>query len=212
MPYIRNAVEVIQGFVEKLNGMSEGQKKVVATIALIVAAIGPLLITIGKVATGVSAITKLFSKMKTLTTITSILGKVKGAFSALFGSDSRKPGYCCNSRDCSNSDIAVHKMRMVPGCSKCSCTKNCIVFYRHNTAGVEHTDGFSFRSSGMVVWNLATGIRLFMQIWNGIVNFFTVTIPQAWNGVVTFFAGVSGVVVRYLAAGYQISLQISGRQ
>lgn len=85
MPYIRKAVEVIQGFVEKLNGMSEGQKKVVATIALIVAAIGPLLITIGKVATGVSAIAKIFSKLKTLTTIISILGKVKGAFSALFG-------------------------------------------------------------------------------------------------------------------------------
>ena len=85
MPYIRKAVEVIQGFVEKLNGMSEGQKKVVATIALIVAAIGPLLIMVGKVATGISAITELFSKMETLTTITSIIGKLKGAFTALFG-------------------------------------------------------------------------------------------------------------------------------
>ncbi len=85
MPYIRKAAEVIQGFVEKLNGMSEGQKKVVATIALIVAAIGPLLIMVGKVATGISAITGLFSKMKTLTTITSIIGKLKGAFTALFG-------------------------------------------------------------------------------------------------------------------------------
>ena len=85
MPYIRKAVSVIQDFVKKLNGMSEGQKKIVATIALIVAAIGPLLIMIGKVATGISAITGLFSKMKTLTTITSILGKVKGAFTALFG-------------------------------------------------------------------------------------------------------------------------------
>lgn len=85
MPYIRKAVSVIQDFVKKLNGMSEGQKKIVATIALIVAAIGPLLITLGKVATGISAITGLFSKMKTLTTITSILGKVKGAFTALFG-------------------------------------------------------------------------------------------------------------------------------
>ena len=85
MPYIRKAAEVIQGFVEKLNGMSEGQKKVVATIALIVAAIGPLLIMVGEVATGISAITELFSKMKILTTITSIIGKLKGAFTALFG-------------------------------------------------------------------------------------------------------------------------------
>lgn len=85
MPYIRKTVSVIQDFVKKLNGMSEGQKKIVATIALIVAAIGPLLIMIGKVATGISAITGLFSKMKTLTTITSIIGKLKGAFTALFG-------------------------------------------------------------------------------------------------------------------------------
>lgn len=83
MPYIRKAAEVIQGFVEKLNGMSEGQKKIVATIALIVAAIGPLLITIGKVATGISAITGLFSKMKTITNIVSIIGKIKGALSGL---------------------------------------------------------------------------------------------------------------------------------
>ena len=63
--------------------MSEGQKKIVATIALIVAAIGPLLITIGKVATGISAITGLFSKMKTITNIVSIIGKIKGALSGL---------------------------------------------------------------------------------------------------------------------------------
>lgn len=37
MPYIRKAVSVIQDFVKKLNGMSEGQKKLIATIALIVA-------------------------------------------------------------------------------------------------------------------------------------------------------------------------------
>ena len=83
MPYIRKAVSVIQDFVKKLNGMSEGQKKIVATIALIVAAIGPLLITIGKVATGISAITGLFSKMKTITNIVSIIGKIKGALSGL---------------------------------------------------------------------------------------------------------------------------------
>lgn len=83
MPYIRKAVSVIQDFVKNLNGMSEGQKKIVATIALIVAAIGPLLITIGKVATGISAITGLFSKMKTITNIVSIIGKIKGALSGL---------------------------------------------------------------------------------------------------------------------------------
>lgn len=84
MPYIRKVVTVIQEFVKKLNGMSEGQKKVVATIALIVAAIGPLLITIGKIATGVSAVTKAMSKAKTLVKTTEVIGKIKSAITALF--------------------------------------------------------------------------------------------------------------------------------
>ena len=83
MPYIRKVVTVIQEFVKKLNGMSEGQKKVVATIALIVAAIGPLLITIGKIATGVSAVTKVMSKAKTLVKTIEIIGKIKSALSGL---------------------------------------------------------------------------------------------------------------------------------
>ena len=83
MPYIRKVVTVIQEFVKKLNGMSEGQKKVVATIALIVAAIGPLLITIGKIATGVSAVTKAMSKAKTLVKTIEIIGKIKSALSGL---------------------------------------------------------------------------------------------------------------------------------
>ncbi|MBQ2596277.1 MAG: phage tail tape measure protein, partial [Oscillospiraceae bacterium] len=47
MPAIRNIVSNIQAFVDKLNHMSEGQRKAVLTTALLVAAIGPLLMIIG---------------------------------------------------------------------------------------------------------------------------------------------------------------------
>lgn len=190
MPYIRKAVEVIQGFVEKLNGMSEGQKKVVAAIALIVAAIGPLLITIGKVATGVSAITKLFSKMKTLTTITSILGKVKGAFSALFGVIAANPVIAV---------IAAIVAALVLLYTKCEWFRDAvnavvqkIISFFTDTIPQAWSTLMDFLSGVPEWWS---GIwqqvsDFFMQIWNGIVNFFTVTIPQAWNSVVTFFTGV----------------------
>lgn len=84
MPYIRKAVSVIQEFVKKLNGMSEGQKKIVATVALVVAALGPMLIMVGKVATGISAITGLMSKAKVIGTLAGTIGNLKGAFSGLF--------------------------------------------------------------------------------------------------------------------------------
>lgn len=211
MPYIRKAVEVIQGFVEKLNGMSEGQKKVVATIALIVAAIGPLLIMVGKVATGISAITGLFSKMKTLTTITSIIGKLKGAFTALFGVIAANPVIAV---------IAAIVAALVLLYTKCEWFRDVvnavvqkIVSFFTETIPQAWGTLMDFLSGVPEWWS---GIwqqvsDFFMQIWNGIVNFFTVTIPQAWNSVVTFFrvfrrgGPVSG-------SRYQISLQISGRQ
>lgn len=190
MPYIRKAVEVIQGFVEKLNGMSEGQKKVVATIALIVAAIGPLLIMVGKVATGISAITGLFSKMKTLTTITSIIGKLKGAFTALFGVIAANPVIAV---------IAAIVAALVLLYTKCEWFRDAvnavvqkIVSFFTDTIPQAWSTLMEFLSGVPEWWS---GIwqqvsDFFMQIWNGIVNFFTVTIPQAWNSVVAFFTGI----------------------
>lgn len=84
MPYIRKVVSVVQNFVKKLNGMSDTQKKIVATIALIVAAIGPLLITIGKISTGISAVTGALSKAKNIGKIVGVLGNLKSALSGIF--------------------------------------------------------------------------------------------------------------------------------
>ena len=190
MPYIRKAVSVIQDFVKKLNGMSEGQKKIVATIALIVAAIGPLLIMIGKVATGISAIAALFSKMKTLTTITSILGKVKGAFTALFGVIAANPVIAV---------IAAIVAALVLLYTKCEWFRdgvNAVVqkiasFFTETipqawSTLMEFLSGVPEWWSG--IWQQVSDF--FMGIWNGIITFFTVTIPQAWNSIVTFFAGI----------------------
>jgi phage-related minor tail protein len=164
MPYIRKAAEVIQGFVEKLNGMSEGQKKVVATIALIVAAIGPLLIMVGKVATGISAITGLFSKMKTLTTITSIIGKLKGAFTALFGVIAANPVIAV---------IAAIVAALVLLYTKCEWFRDVV------NAVVQKIVSFFTET--------------IPQAWNSVVTFFA-GVPAWWSGiwqqVSDFFANI----------------------
>ena len=55
MPAIRAIVSKIQAFVDKLNGMSESQRKAILTIGLIVAALGPLLVIIGTLISKVGA-------------------------------------------------------------------------------------------------------------------------------------------------------------
>lgn len=79
MPVIRDVVTHIQGMVDWLNGLSDTQKKLIMVIALVLAAVGPVLIIIGKIATGIGALMSLASSLG------PILGVIKGAFAALTG-------------------------------------------------------------------------------------------------------------------------------
>ena len=49
MPYIKMIVGWIQSFVDWLNSLDEGTQKIIVTIALVAAAVGPILIIVGKV-------------------------------------------------------------------------------------------------------------------------------------------------------------------
>lgn len=93
MPAVRAAVEKVQTFVDKLNSLDDAQKQTAVKIALIAAAIGPLLIalgktisTVGSVMTGFSALTKGAAKLGvklagstgSVTSLGSALGAVAG--------------------------------------------------------------------------------------------------------------------------------------
>lgn len=84
MPYIKKAVEVIQKIVDKFNGMSDAQKKLIVVIGIIIAALGPLLIIIGKVSLGISAVTGAFSKLSGIGgVVTKFGGIVKTVLSGI---------------------------------------------------------------------------------------------------------------------------------
>ena len=65
MPAIRAIVSKIQAFVDKLNVMSESQRKAVLTIGLIIAALGPLLVILGTVISKVGVAMQGFVKLAT---------------------------------------------------------------------------------------------------------------------------------------------------
>lgn len=77
MPAIKMIVGWVQQFVDWLNGMDEGTKKVVTTIALLAAALGPVLIVIGKVVSAVGTIMTIVPK------VAGVINTVKTAFAAL---------------------------------------------------------------------------------------------------------------------------------
>ena len=77
MPAIKMIVGWVQQFVDWLNGMDEGTKKVITTVALLAAALGPVLIVIGKVVSAVGTIMTIVPK------VAGVINTVKTAFAAL---------------------------------------------------------------------------------------------------------------------------------
>jgi TP901 family phage tail tape measure protein len=83
MPAIRSAVEKVQAFVDKLNGMSDAQRETIIKIAAFVAALGPLLIILGKTISTVGSAMKGFS---TMTKAVAKLGvKIAGSSGSISG-------------------------------------------------------------------------------------------------------------------------------
>lgn len=82
VPVISEVVGHIQDFVKKLNSMDEGQRQTILRIGLVVAALGPALIGIGKVITATGTISKALGKVAAGF---ANVGGVSGAFTKALG-------------------------------------------------------------------------------------------------------------------------------
>lgn len=165
MPYIRKAVEVIQMIVDKFNGMGDAQKKIIVVIGLILAALGPLLIIIGKVSLGISAVTGAFSKLSGIGGIvTKFGGNIKKVLSGIGTAAKALFGI-----------IMAHPVIA-------------IITVIIGALVLLYTKCEWFRDGVNAVWSMIK--EAFHAAWDGIVTFFTETLPGAWNFVVAFFQGI----------------------
>ena len=73
MPAVRKVVTVVQGFVDKLNGMNESQRNTILRIGMLVAALGPFLVILG------TCISKIGTSMQSFVKLASAFGKLKVA-------------------------------------------------------------------------------------------------------------------------------------
>ena len=89
MPMIRKVVSAIQGFVDRLNSMSEGQRNAIIRIGMFVAAIGPLLVVLGtaisKIGIAIQAFSKLGPVFTKVSGVMSKAGGMTGILSKAFG-------------------------------------------------------------------------------------------------------------------------------
>lgn len=82
LPSLTKVLDCISGLIEKFNGLSEGQQNAIVKIALMVAAVGPLLSIFGKLTTGIGKAASLFSRfgrVATSATVTTASTVASGA-------------------------------------------------------------------------------------------------------------------------------------
>jgi TP901 family phage tail tape measure protein len=86
MPYVEKLMDKLEGLIEKWNGLDEGQKKAVLKFAAIAAAIGPVLLVVGKLVASVGSIVTVFGKaVSGVGTLISSMGGLSGVIAAITG-------------------------------------------------------------------------------------------------------------------------------
>lgn len=73
-PIITSTVNKVKEFTTWFKNLSESQKETIVKVAAVVAALGPMLIIVGKIATGMGALIKIISTLSTLFSLLSVAG------------------------------------------------------------------------------------------------------------------------------------------
>ena len=84
MPTIRKIVSAVQAFVDKLNSMDDSTRETILKVAALAAAIGPLLIVLGKTISTAGTALKGFSSLaKGIRLLSTRVGSASGLFGKL---------------------------------------------------------------------------------------------------------------------------------
>lgn len=157
-PIVQKVAELITALVNKFSALPEGVQQVIVVVGILVAALGPLLMIIGQISLGISAVAGALSKLSGIGGVaTKLVGGIKTAVTGLLGMITAHPVIAV---------ITAIIAALVTLYNKCE-------WFRDGVNGILKAikDGF-------------------FAEWDGIVEFFTETIPNAWNEMVSFFQGI----------------------
>lgn len=146
-PIVQKVAELITALVNKFSALPEGVQQVIVVVGILVAALGPLLMVIGQISLGISAVAGTLSKLSGIGgTVTNLIGGIKTAVTGLLGIITAHPVIAA---------ITAIIVTLVTLYNKCE-------WFRDGVNGILKAikDGF-------------------FAAWDGIVGFFTETIPNA---------------------------------
>ncbi len=195
MPVIRDIVTWIQGIVDKLNSMDEGTRNTIITIALLVAALGPVLMIIGNITNGIGGLLIVLSKMGPI-----VMG-IGSVFSSVFSFISANPIVLLIAAIVGLVALIATKGDEIQGILQK------VDDFMQNIFAKDWTEVF-----GPVLGNILNAFSANLKnIWdsimlamNGVIDFirgvFTGDWERAWKGLKEIFGGIVGSLVAVMKA------------
>lgn len=161
MPAVRSIVSELQGMVNVLNAMPDGVKRVIMIVALLAAALGPVLIIIGKTLSAIGTIMTWAPKLA------GAISAVKGAFAALSATMMANP-------------IAIVIAAIAALVAAFIYLWNTNEEFRQFWIRLWN----EIKEVAVQVWTAVS--QFLVSAWNGIRN----TAVAVWNGIRDFFSGL----------------------
>ena len=161
MPAVRSIVSGLQGMVDVLNAMPDGVKRVIMIVALLAAALGPVLIIIGKTLSAIGTIMTWAPKLA------GAISAVKGAFAALSATMMANP-------------IAIVIAAIAALVAAFIYLWNINEEFRQFWIRLWN----EIKEVAVQVWTAVS--QFLVSAWNGIRN----TAVAVWNGIRDFFSGL----------------------
>jgi TP901 family phage tail tape measure protein len=175
LPAIKMIVGWVQKFVDWLNGMDEGTKKVITTVALLAAALGPVLIVVGKVVSAVGTIMTIVPK------VAGVINTVKTAFAALNTTMLANPIFLI---------IAAITALVAAFIYLWNTNEDFRQFWINLWENVKEV--------AIAVWEAISSTA--QAVWNGIKDFFS----GLWEGIKTIFSTVVEVIKTIITTYFNI--------
>lgn len=186
LPAIKMIVGWVQKFVDWLNGMDEGTKKVITTVALLAAALGPVLIVVGKVVSAVGTIMTIVPK------VAGVINTVKTAFAALNTTMLANPIFLI---------IAAITALVAAFIYLWNTNEDFRQFWINlweNVKEVAISVWEAIKNFFTAAWEAISSTA--QAVWNGIKDFFS----GLWEGIKTIFSTVVGVIKTIITTYFNI--------
>lgn len=213
LPMIKKVVEGLQGFASWINGLSDSQKEFIANALLMAAAIGPVILIIGKLVTGFLTLKKYFSGIMTafsagkgiiaalggsfgpiliiIAAVVAAIIALKAAWDTNFGGIREKTAEIVSSIQ-SMFDNMISMLQS----------------WGNSFLGLWESNWLGIQSIFTTLWNrvevlFSLGLDIINEVFQLFSNLFTGNWSGLWENVVNIFTGIVEGIALFFSAGLE---------